>query len=90
MNIADIWGLVMTNGLSILAIAVAVFLLVWVASWVGLLSDGTSKRIGVLVSAYLLSGYSPGEIDEGITLVVGAVLAALVNEFKGFIEDKIE
>ena len=49
---------------------------------------GTAKRIGVFVGAHLLSGYQPGEIEEGITLVLGSITAAVVNEFKNFVDAK--
>ena len=88
MNFAEIWELIASNGLASLALAVVAFVAVWLASLGGLLPDGTYRRIGVFVSTYLLSGYEPGDIDEGITLVVGAVLAAFIHEFKEFVADK--
>lgn len=88
MNFAEIWDLIVSNGLTSLAIAVVAFAAVWLASLGGLLPDGASRRVGVLVSTYLLSGYESGDIEEGITLVVGAVLAAFIHEFKEFIAEK--
>ncbi|MCH7663294.1 MAG: hypothetical protein IH859_05415 [Chloroflexi bacterium] len=40
------------------------------------------------MGAHLLSGYQPGEIEEGITLVLGSITAAVVNEFKNFVDAK--
>lgn len=88
MNLVEIWEVFVANGWSTLGIAVVVFLLVWMASWLDLLDSGGAKRIGVLVSTYLLSGYEPGDIEEGITFVFAAVAASLINEFKEFVADK--
>ena len=88
MDFQAVWGLIVANGLPALVIAVVVFFSVWVAELVGLLNNATTKRIGVFVAAYLLSGYSPGEIDEGITVILSAILAAFVKEFKDFIVEK--
>ena len=88
MDFQAVWGLIVANGLPALVIAVVVFFSVWVAELVGLLNNGTVKRIGVFVGAYLLSGYEPGEIEAGITLIFGAILAAFAKEFKDFIAAK--
>jgi hypothetical protein len=88
MDFQAIWDLIISNGLSALVIAVVVFAAVWLADKVGLLPNGWSKRAGVFVGTYLLSGYDPGEVEEGITLILGAILAALVNEFKNFIDER--
>lgn len=88
MDFQSIWDLIVANGLPALAIAIVVFALVWAADWVGLLDSGTAKRIGVLVGSYLLSGYEPGEVDAGIQLLLGGILAAVVNEFKNFVAKK--
>ena len=88
MDFQTIWDLIVANGLPALVIAVVVFFSVWIADRVGLLNSGTAKRIGVFVGAYLLSGYEPGDIDAGITLVLGSILAAVVREFKDFIAER--
>lgn len=85
MNLVEIWEAFIANGWSTLGIAVVAFLLVWAASKLELLDSGNMKRIGVLVSTYLLSGYEPGDIEEGITFVFAAVAAALINKFKEFV-----
>ena len=88
MDFQALWDLIVANGLPALVIAIVVFALVWIADWVGLLDSGTAKRIGVLVGSYLLSGYQPGEVDAGVQLLLGGILAAVVNEFKNFIGEK--
>jgi len=88
MNLVEIWEVFVANGWVTLGVAVVAFLVVWAASKLDLLDSGGAKRIGVLVSAYLLSGYEPGEIEEGITFVFAAVAAALINEFKEFVANR--
>ncbi len=88
MDFQTIWDFIGANGLTALVIAVVIFAAVWLAELVGLLDRGLYKRIGVFVGAYLLSGYEPGDVEEGVTLILGAILAAGVNEFKSFLAAK--